>query len=118
MKTLIRPTLLNKFFILFLLFSFSTIMFAQDDTTNQDVTIKEKKEKKARSSFKVSAGVTLNSLNLDSADGLGSIAAAGYNLGISYKRGRFLYYEVGARFNRRYFIVSDLNNTSSPNNSI
>ena len=117
MKTLNRPTLFNKFFIVVLAFLFSAILFAQDDNDNQDVTIKEKKEKKARSSYKVSAGVTLNSLSLDAANGLESIAAAGYNLGISYKRGRFLYYEVGARYNNRYFIVSDLDNTLSTSKS-
>jgi len=117
MKTLNRPTLFNKFFIVVLAFLFSATLFAQDDTATQDNTIKEKKEKKARSSYKVSAGVTLNSLSLDAANGLESIAAAGYNLGISYKRGRFLYYEVGARFNSRYFIVSDLDNTLSTSKS-
>lgn len=100
MKTNKNTILFKKFSILLLVFSFSTIMIAQEDT---------EKEKKARSSFKVSAGVTVNSLSLDSSNGLESNAAIGYNLGASYKRGRFLYYEVGARFNNRYFNVTDVN---------
>lgn len=109
MKTLNRPTILNKLFILVLAFSFSVIMFAQDDTVTQDNTSKEKKEKKARSSFKVSAGVNFNDL-IDSAAELESSMGAGYNLGVSYKRGRFLYWEIGARYNWRSFYMSQMEN--------
>lgn len=116
MKTLNRTALLNKSFLFILLFSFSAIMFAQDDTTTQGDT-QEKKEKKARSSFKVSAGVTINSLSLDSADGVDSKAGIGYDLGISYKRGRFLYYEVGARYNNRKFNLSAIDDENAQENS-
>ncbi len=100
MRPIKQPTLLKHVFILVLTLSFSTVIFAQDDATQQ------KKEKKAKSSFKVSAGVNFNNLSLDSADDVTSSTEAGYNLGFSYKRGRFFYYEIGARYNKRSFVVS------------
>ncbi len=111
MSTIKHPYLLKQVFILVLTLSFSTVIFAQDnnivqDSTAQDETTQQKKEKKARSSYKVFAGVNLNDLGLDSADDVSSSAGAGYNLGISYKRGRFFYYEIGARYNKRSFDVT------------
>ncbi len=115
MTTLNKPNLLKHFFILVLTFSFSTIIFAQDDSTTQDDATKQKKEKKARSSFKISAGVDFNNLSLDSADEIKSNVASGYNLGLSYKRGRFFYYEVGARYNNRPFEVTDVSDSNGAN---
>ena len=37
----------------------------------------------------MSAGINFNNLSLDSADEVESNVASGYNLGLSYKRGRF-----------------------------
>ncbi len=120
MSTIKQPYLLKQVFILVLTLSFSTVIFAQDnniaqDSTAQEDTTQQKKEKKARSSFKVSAGVNLNDLSLDSADDVSSSAGAGYNLGISYKRGRFFYYEIGARYNKRSFDVTGSFDDTSEN---
>jgi len=112
MITINQPTLLKQVFILVLTLLFSSVIFAQDDNTAQDDTSKQKKEKKARSSFKVSAGVNFNNLSLDSDDEESSIAV-GYNLGLSYKRGRFFYYEIGARYNNRSFDITEENQSDS-----
>ena len=115
MTALNKPTLLKQVFILVLTFSFSTVIFAQDDNSAQDDATKQKKEKKARSSFKVSAGANFNNLSLDSADEIESNIASGYNLGLSYKRGRFFYYEVGARYNNKPFEVTDVSDSNEAN---
>jgi len=120
MTTMKQPTLLKQIFILVLTLSFSSVIFAQDDTivqddnAAQDDTTQQKKEKKARSSFKVSAGVNFNDFSLvESEDGATSSSGVGYNLGISYKRGRFFYYEIGARYNKRSFDVTPTNQTTN-----
>jgi hypothetical protein len=89
---------------LFLLIAvlFSTSNFAQNS---------ESKDDKAKSAIKVSAGVNFNSLNFDSKDPADSDMGVGYNLGVSYYRGSFFYFEVGARYNNRVFDIS--NNTDS-----
>ncbi len=103
MNIIKQPTLLKHVFILVLTLSFSTVIFAQDDNTVQVDTIQQKKERKAKSSFKVSAGVNFNDLSVNAADLVESSTKVGYNLGFSYKRGRFFYYEIGGRFNKRSF---------------
>ncbi len=118
MNTIKQPYLLKRVFILVLALSFSTVIFAQDDSIPQDSisqgdTTQQKKEKKARSSYKVSAGVSINDLGLDSADGASSSSGIGYNLGVSYKRGRFFYYEIGARYNNRTFDVTPDNQSTN-----
>ena len=61
----------------------------------------------------MSAGLGLNTLNLDSEDNIVSNSTEGFNLGFSYKRGRFFYYEVGARYNYRAFSVSGVSDESN-----
>ncbi|GGZ84177.1 outer membrane beta-barrel protein [Algibacter mikhailovii] len=79
----------------------------------QDEDLQQKKERKARSSFKISAGVNVNGLNIDTTDDpISSDATIGYNLGVSYKRGRFFYYEIGARLNSRPYDFSNSFNSS------
>ena len=109
MTTINQSGVSKQVFILVLTLLFSTVIFAQDDTS------KEKKEKKARSSFKVSAGVDFNDLSLDSADEIKSSAVVAYNLGLSYKRGRFFYYEIGGRYNKRAFDVIDVSDSNEGN---
>lgn len=104
---------LKKSFLFIIVFSFSSVLFSQsNDNETQD-----KKERKARSSLKVSAGVNLNSLSLDSNNSLESKSGIGYNLGLSYKRGRFFYYEIGARYNNRYFDINDTSDTNQNSNT-
>ncbi len=112
MTTINQPTVFKQVFILVLTLLFSTVIFAQDDATEQ------KKEKKARSSFKVSAGANFNNLSLDSADEVTSSMTAGYNLGLSYKRGRFFYYEIGGRYNKRSFDVIDVSDPNEANQTV
>ena len=102
-----KSTSIFQIFTLLLFISFSTSIMAQEDAAVQDETLEAKKERKARSSFKLSAGANINNLSLDSGNGLESTTVVGYNLGISYKRGRFFYYEIGARFNHRPYSVAE-----------
>jgi hypothetical protein len=95
MKTNTKLTVLKQVFLIIFAFCCTSI------TTAQDENIQEKKERKARSSFKISAGVNFNGLNLDTETETTSDLTIGYNLGVSYKRGRFFYYEIGARLNSR-----------------
>ncbi len=59
------------------------------------------------------AHATASTLNLDSEDNIVSNSTEGFNLGFSYKRGRFFYYEVGARYNYRAFSVSGVSDESN-----
>ncbi len=118
MTTINQPTVFKQVFILVLTLLFSTVIFAQDDNTAQDDATEQKKEKKARSSFKVSAGANFNNLSLDSADEVTSSMTAGYNLGLSYKRGRFFYYEIGGRYNKRSFDVIDVSDPNEANQTV
>jgi hypothetical protein len=90
--------ILKKGLFLFIAFLFSSLTYAQNSESNND---------KAKSAIKVSAGVNFNSLNFDSKDPADSDMGVGYNLGISYYRGRFFYFEVGARYNNRVFDISN-----------
>ena len=101
MKTIIKLTTIKQLFLFLLVICCSNLTMAQDED------IQEKKERKARSSFKISAGVNFNGLNLDTATETTSDLTIGYNLGLSYKRGRFFYYEIGARLNSRPYDFTD-----------
>ncbi len=74
---------------------------------NVEEPIKEKKETKRKDSFKIFAGGTLNALNVSS-DMYESSEDAGFMLGVSYKRGKFFYYEFGARYNQYGYKLTDL----------
>lgn len=95
MNTITKLKILNQLFLIMLAFCFTSLAVAQGED------IQEKKERKARSSFKISAGVNFNGLNLDTTEETTSDLTIGYNLGVSYKRGHFFYYEIGARLNSR-----------------
>ena len=71
---------------------------AAEEERYDDEETKEKKEKKKKDSFKVFAGVSFNTLNLND-EVFESTLAPGYMLGFSYLRGRFFYWEIGARYN-------------------
>lgn len=100
--------------LLFMIILFCYVSNAQAQADSQSQNPEEKKETKAKSSFKLAAGVNFNNLSLESDNPLDSKSAVGYNLGISYKRGRFFYYEIGARYNQRKF---GLRNPSESNNT-
>ena len=114
-----------KLSTLILVFLFlSNILFAQTDSTQVVQTDtktveeqqvdgkKKKKEKKRKDEFKVFAGVNFNNLGVD--EGLyKSELGVGYLLGASYKRGKFFYWEVGARYNNPVFDLNDTNESDS-----
>jgi len=70
---------------------------------------KEKKESKRKDSFKIYGGGTVNDLNVTS-DMYESSQQGGYMLGLSYKRGKFFYYEFGARYNHYGYLLRELSN--------
>lgn len=73
---------------------------------------KEKKESKRKDSFKIYGGGTVNGLNVTD-DLYESSQQGGYMLGLSYKRGKFFYYEFGARYNHYGYLLREL---SDPGN--
>ena len=77
------------------------------DTILQEEPKKEKKESKRKDSFKIFGGGTINALNVSS-DMYESSEDAGFMLGVSYKRGKFFYYEFGARYNQYGYKLTDL----------
>jgi hypothetical protein len=87
-----------------MLIFFSHHLFSQveADTVQHEEIKKEKKEKKKRDAFKIFAGATINNL-LVSEDLYESTSMPGFMLGASYQRGRFFYWEIGARYNNYVF---------------
>jgi hypothetical protein len=75
---------------------------------NQD----EKKDKKVKDEFKVYGGLNFNTLKLDN-EKYESTAGVGWLLGGSYKRGRFFYWELGARYNRAVFEMGNISDTTA-----
>jgi hypothetical protein len=94
---MINTILKNSFLMMFCLMTLSSFNgFAQNDSIPE--TEKNKKEKKKRDRFKVLVGGTVNSISLSS-DQYGASGNVGYIIGAKYKRGRFFYWELGARYN-------------------
>ena len=81
---------------------------AQTDTTTfdnkavQDTTIeatKTKKQHKRVSDFRIYGGVSTSKILLSNNSTYESAYAAGYNLGFSFRKGRFAYWEMGLNYN-------------------
>lgn len=80
--------------------------------TGQDDSKKEKKsDKKKKDAFIVYAGVNFNDLSVSSSD-YESLMNVGYQLGAAYKRGKFFYWQVGARFNHAGYLLKYLNSST------
>jgi hypothetical protein len=77
--------------------------FAQNDSIPE--AEKVEKEKKKKDEFKVLLGVTINSMA--SIDQYDSSSGVGYIIGGKYKRGRFFYWELGARYNAAIYPLID-----------
>jgi hypothetical protein len=77
----------------------------------------EKKEKKKKDSFKIYGGLTFNKLNLPE-EVYQSNSELGWMAGFSYLRGRFFYWEAGARYNRSVYDLTLKNepDTANPDN--
>jgi len=86
----------------------------QADSTQQETPAKEKKEKKKRDSFKVFGGANFNGLNVSS-ETYESKTGLGYLFGVSYKRGKFFYWEIGAIYSSNLY---DLSYLDMPSDSI
>jgi len=96
----------------------SRTFYAQTDSTQivqtdpkpvevqQEKKKKQKEDKKRKDEFKVFAGISLNHLSIDS-EKYESTLGAGWLLGASYKRGKFFYWEIGARYNNRVYNLDD-----------
>lgn len=98
------------FLIVIAMFISATMMAQTDvqaDSTRQETPEKEKKEKKKRDSFKVFGGANFNMLNISS-EVYESSMNVGFQLGASYKRGRFFYWEIGARYNHYNYSLKDM----------
>jgi hypothetical protein len=81
----------------------------QPDSTQQDKTVKKSKEKGKgwHDEFIVYVGGSLNALSVASANYENHVVP-GYMLGGAYKRGKFFYWQVGARYNNAVYSLSDL----------
>jgi len=82
--------------------------------TPQEEGAKQKKEKKRKDEFKIYGGINVNKIKIESSKYETTIAP-GFLLGASYKKGGFLYYELGARYNNPVYNLEDL--TKSPDSS-
>lgn len=68
---------------------------------------KKKKEKKRKDEFKIYVGANFNQLNIAD-DKYYSNMGVGWDIGFSYKRGKFFYWQVGAQYNNPVYVVKDL----------
>jgi hypothetical protein len=81
---------------------------AKPDTTVQEKGKKENKEdKKRKDEFIVYGGVNFNNLGVPDGDIWESKMNIGYHLGFDYKRGKFFYWQVGARYNNAVYSLKD-----------
>lgn len=79
-----------------------TTQVAQPDTTIQEKPEKEKTDRKRKDEFIPYVGVNFNNISdLETNTGIG------YHIGFSYKRGKFFYWQVGARFNNAVYKITD-----------
>jgi hypothetical protein len=80
-----------------------TTQLVQPDTTIQEKGKEDKKEdKKRKDEFIPYVGVNVNNISdLESNTGIG------YHIGFNYKRGKFFYWQVGARFNNAAYKLTD-----------
>ena len=67
---------------------------------------KQKKGKKRKDEFKVFGGVNFNILSMDT-ELLKPAMAIGWDLGASYKRGKFFYWQIGATYNNSVYNLMD-----------
>jgi len=96
---------------------FSHNAIAQTDTTTfdnkaaQDTIIeatKTKKQHKRVSDFRIYGGVSTSNIILSNNSAFESAYAAGYNLGFSYRKGRFAYWEMGVNYNNSAVTLDEL----------
>lgn len=76
-------------------------------------TQEQKKDKKKRNDFKIFGGINFNILDMD-AHILKPTMAVGWDLGFSYRSGRFFYWEIGAIYDNAVYNVADTTQIISP----
>jgi hypothetical protein len=122
MKTNQTYFLSKLLFTAFMLFLFSNVALpqtdslkvAQPDTTIQEKGKKENKDdKKRKDEFIPYVGVNFNSLNVSSDEIYESSIGVGYHIGFDYKRGKFFYWQVGARFNGARYNLKTIESDSA-----
>jgi len=93
-------------FLLVVLFNLSAVSqtdpVIEDNEAVQDTiieTTKTKKQHKRVSDFRIYGGVSTSKILLSNNATYESAYAAGYNLGFSYRKGRFAYWEIGMNYN-------------------
>ncbi len=94
-------------------------MIAQSDSLQaapqNEKAKKEKKDRKRRDEFNVFAGLNVSEMSINS-EQYQSVISPGFILGAAYKRGRFFYWEAGARYSNPVYNLNDLSKPSSPSN--
>lgn len=101
-----KAILKNSLVMIFCLLALGTFTgFAQNDSIPD--TEKIKNEKKKSDSFKVLVGGTANSISVSSNQYEAS-GNVGYIIGAKYKRGKFFYWELGARYNAVSYSFTDV----------
>ncbi len=117
--------ILYKNLAIFGLFFFTSLLspaLAQDTTkiaaadTTQLVETdsepeKNKNDKKKKDSWILYVGANLNQLDVASTP-YASDAQLGYQLGVNYRRGKFLYWGAGAKFNNAIYGLKEVNSTA------
>jgi hypothetical protein len=85
-----------------------TTQVAVPDTVIQETGKDEKKDdKKRKDEFIPYVGVNFNHIS-----DLETDIGVGYHLGFNYKRGKFFYWQVGARFNNAVYKITDAYDTT------
>lgn len=88
-----------------------TTVVAKPDTVAQQISKKEKKDNgKRKDEFIVYAGVSYSQLGLSS-NTYDSESELGYQLGFSYRRGKFFYWQAGGLFNNSVYGFTDMSTT-------
>lgn len=90
---------------------------AKTDTTVQETTGKDKKKNRRKDEFIVFVGANLNQLSVSSTQ-FEQKPNIGYHLGGAYKRGKFFYWQVGARFNYAQYKLNPVNTSSDSANVV
>lgn len=123
-----KKTQLSKISFLFLMIVFiSKMAVSQVDTTasvkvdsatkmTEPTTTAEKKKKKS-SGFTAYGAATFNQMNM-SANSYTSTTTPGWALGLSFRKGNFFYWQVGARYNNAIYEINVPGQAVTTNNTV
>jgi hypothetical protein len=119
MKT--KKNQLSKISLLLLMLVFiSKIAVSQTETTTKQNTpssdTKNPEKNKKSTGFMAYGGVTFNQMSMVAP--FESTTYPGWSLGLAYKRGRFFYWQIGARYNNATYEVNTTGIPASTNNLV